>query len=146
MHDYQLRLLNSSVSPPSGHDVANTLKYFSQMLLGRNLLLSTVLTLFIDFLFFRNLEGCARFPSRHVVQPRLQLQTYGPLPQPRLQRPLHRFDSTLGSGSSHSDRSRWYVYGLCKSSLEYYIYLKTLSSDCPFCCGILCAFKCWARR
>lgn len=34
LHDYQLRLLNSSVSPPSGHDVANTLKYFSQMLLG----------------------------------------------------------------------------------------------------------------
>ena len=34
LHDYQLRLLNNSVSPPSGHDVANTLKYFSQTLLG----------------------------------------------------------------------------------------------------------------
>lgn len=39
LHDYQLRLLNSSVSPPSGHDVANTLKYFSQMLLGKSLVL-----------------------------------------------------------------------------------------------------------
>lgn len=35
LHDYQLRLLNSSVSPPSGNDVANTLKYFSQTLLGQ---------------------------------------------------------------------------------------------------------------
>lgn len=34
LHDYQLRLLNNSVSLPSGHDVANTLKYFSQTLLG----------------------------------------------------------------------------------------------------------------
>lgn len=34
LHDYQLRLLNSSVSPPSGNDIANTLKYFSQTLLG----------------------------------------------------------------------------------------------------------------
>lgn len=35
LHDYQLRLLNNSISPPSGHDVANTLKYFSQTLLGK---------------------------------------------------------------------------------------------------------------
>ena len=34
LHDYQLRLLNNATSPPSGNDVANTLKYFSQTLLG----------------------------------------------------------------------------------------------------------------
>ena len=34
LHDYQLRLMNNAASPPSGNDVANTLKYFSQTLLG----------------------------------------------------------------------------------------------------------------
>lgn len=33
--DYHLRLLHGVVPPPSGTDIANTLKYFSQTLLGR---------------------------------------------------------------------------------------------------------------
>ncbi|KAJ9597430.1 hypothetical protein L9F63_011724, partial [Diploptera punctata] len=34
LHDYQLRLLHNIMPVPSGGDVANTLKYFSQMLLN----------------------------------------------------------------------------------------------------------------
>ena len=58
----------------------------------------------------RNLEGCAGFPSGYGVHPWARLQTYGPIPQPGLQRPLQCFDSVDGSCSAHSDRSRWYVH------------------------------------
>jgi hypothetical protein len=35
LHDYQLRLLHNIMPVPSGVDVANTLKYFSQTLLSK---------------------------------------------------------------------------------------------------------------
>jgi hypothetical protein len=36
LHDYQLRLLHNIVPVPSGVDIANTLKYFSQTLLSKS--------------------------------------------------------------------------------------------------------------
>jgi hypothetical protein len=35
LHDYQLRLLHNIMPVPSGVDIANTLKYFSQTLLSK---------------------------------------------------------------------------------------------------------------
>lgn len=37
LHDYHQRLLHNSVPLPSGSDIANTLKYFSQTLLSKYL-------------------------------------------------------------------------------------------------------------
>lgn len=34
LHDYHLRLLHNVVPPPSGVDIANTIKYFSQTFLS----------------------------------------------------------------------------------------------------------------
>lgn len=35
LHDYHLRLLHNSIPVPSGIDIANTIKYFSQTLLSK---------------------------------------------------------------------------------------------------------------
>lgn len=35
LHDYHLRLLHNVVPPPSGVDIANTIKYFSQTFLSK---------------------------------------------------------------------------------------------------------------
>lgn len=35
LYDYQLRLMQGVVPPPSGVDIANTIKYFSQTLLSK---------------------------------------------------------------------------------------------------------------
>lgn len=35
LHDYHLRLLHNSIPVPSGIDIANTVKYFSQTLLSK---------------------------------------------------------------------------------------------------------------
>ena len=51
LHDYQLRLMNNAASPPSGNDVANTLKYFSQTLLGIDWSISFFFSLLFVFCY-----------------------------------------------------------------------------------------------
>jgi hypothetical protein len=36
LHEFQLRLVNNAATLPSGLDISNTLKYFSQTLLGES--------------------------------------------------------------------------------------------------------------
>lgn len=54
LHDYHLKLLHSQIPVPSGVDIANTIKYFSQTLLSKLRKFATILNIDPTALEFMN--------------------------------------------------------------------------------------------
>lgn len=68
LHDYHLRLLHNSVPLPSGVDIANTIKYFSQTLLSEYWdfhLAMECFTICCISLINSCPKGCSQFSFRH---------------------------------------------------------------------------------
>jgi hypothetical protein len=107
LHDFQLRLLHGIVPVPSGFDIANTIKNFSQTLLC-NLHQHTNSNIFLISRILcpkkRCVERRAVVAVGDAAQLRAGLCTAGAVPQPGLQGPVQRHRAADGRGAAHPIR------------------------------------------
>lgn len=145
LHDYYQRLLHGSQPVPSGLEMANTLKYFSQTLLCKNfdtcihhVHLNSLIATFIIFIlriffwniffFFSSIERSTGGTSRNGEIAEVRRGTDGPLPQHGLQTVVQRPHPADRRRFLHSHRPPRFFF------LRYYfiISFESLAINDPF--------------
>ena len=113
LHDYYQKLLHGNQPVPSGLDMANTLKFFSQMLLCKYLstILSTLVSNILSIYTWSrsSVERGSRIASRNGKIWKVRRGTHGTLPEFGLQTAVQRPHSADRRCLLHSHRSTRFV-------------------------------------
>lgn len=123
LHDYYQRLLHGSQPVPSGLDMANTVKFFSQMLLcnNRNIVLSVSVEnrLIIYALFHSSVKRSSRSTFRNDQVSEVRRRTYGSLPEFGLQTAVQRAHS--------ADRCCFLYSHRFARSVLYFVFIRSFA-------------------
>lgn len=112
LHDYHLRLLHNVVPPPSGVDIANTIKYFSQTFLSIILSLQTLFTHLIQNLKLflsscSRFERCTKFSTSNDKRPFTGPYTHVGLPKSGVWKSIQCPRYAFRCCTKHTIRSKW---------------------------------------